>query len=171
MVEAWPEPVERVSSVLRESGVEARIHEFPEGTASAQDAADAVGCALGQIVKSLVFVCDERPVVALVPGDRRGDPTKVAHAVEATSARVAKALEVEHATGFAPGAVAPFPLHQVETVLMDHALYHHEIVWAGAGSAHHIMGISPGELGRLARVRPMDVTADQPYDSSTPKES
>ena len=171
MASAWPEPVERVSSFLRASGVESRIQEFPEGTPTAEAAAEAAGCELEQIVKSLVLVCDERPVVALVPGDRRGDPTKVAHAVDATSARVAKALEVEHATGFAPGAVAPFPLRQVEIVLMDHALYHHEIVWAGAGSARHIMGISPGELGRLARVRPMDVAADQPYDSSTPKES
>ena len=171
MVGAWPEPVERVSSFLRGSGVEARIHEFPDGTASAQDAADAVGCELGQIVKSLVFVCDSQPVVALVPGDRRGDPDKVARAVDSSAARVANAQEVEEVTGFAPGAVAPFPLPKIRTVLMDRALYHHEIVWAGAGSAHHIMGISPTELGRLARVRPMDVAADPPYDSSTPKES
>jgi prolyl-tRNA editing enzyme YbaK/EbsC (Cys-tRNA(Pro) deacylase) len=153
-----------VSSFLRESGVEARIHEFADGTASAQDAADAVGCELGQIVKSLVFVCDKRPVVALVPGDRRGDAVKVAQAVDASEARVAKANEVEDATGFAPGAVAPFPLPNIDTVLMDRALYHHDLVWAGAGSAHHIMGISPTDLGRLARVRPMDVVADQTYD-------
>ena len=171
MVAAWPEPVERVSSFLREAGVEARIHEFPDGTASAQDAADAIGCELGQIVKSLVFVCDEKPVVALVPGDRRGDPAKVAQAVEASEARVAKAQEVEDATGFAPGAVAPFPLPGIGTVLMDSALYHHEIVWAGAGSTHHIMGISPTDLGRLARVRPMDVVAEQTYDSSKQKET
>ena len=171
MVAAWPEPVERVSSFLRDAGVEARIHEFPDGTASAQDAADAIGCELGQIVKSLVFVCDEKPVVALVPGDRRGDPAKVAQAVDASEARVAKAQEVEDATGFAPGAVAPFPLPSIGTVLMDHALYHHEIVWAGAGSAHHIMGISPTDLGRLARVHPMDVVAEQSYDSSKPKET
>jgi prolyl-tRNA editing enzyme YbaK/EbsC (Cys-tRNA(Pro) deacylase) len=165
VVADWPEPVERVSSFLRESGVEARIHEFQDGTASAQDAADAIGCELGQIVKSLVFVCDGRPVVALVPGDRRGDPAKVAQAVDASEARVAKAREVEDATGFAPGAVAPFPLPSIETVLMEQALYHHDIVWAGAGSAHHIMGISPTDLGRLARVRPMDVVAEQTYDS------
>ena len=171
MVGAWPEPVERVSSFLRESGVEARIHEFPDGTASAQDAADAIGCELGQIVKSLVFVCDEQPVVALVPGDRRGDPAKVAQAVDASEARVAKAQEVEDATGFAPGAVAPFPLPGIEAVLMDRALYHHDIVWAGAGSSQHIMGISPTDLGRLARVRPMDVAAEQPYDSSKQKET
>jgi prolyl-tRNA editing enzyme YbaK/EbsC (Cys-tRNA(Pro) deacylase) len=165
VVAAWPEPVERVSSFLRDAGVEARIHEFPDGTASAQDAADAIGCELGQIVKSLVFVCDEKPVVALVPGDRRGDPAKVAQAVDASEARVAKAKEVEDATGFAPGAVAPFPLPSIGIVLMDRALYHHEIVWAGAGSTHHIMGISPTDLGRLARVRPMDVVAEQTYDS------
>ena len=174
MVGAWPEPVERVSSFLRESGVEARIHEFPDGTSTAQEAADAVGCDLGQIVKSLVFVCDEeRPVVALVPGDRRGDPAKVARAVDADSARVAKAQEVEDATGFGPGAVAPFPLPNVDTVLMDRALYHHAIVWAGAGSHRHVVGMSPTDLGRLARVRPMDVVADETYDSrkTQPKES
>jgi len=171
VVGAWPEPVERVSSFLRESGVEARIHEFPDGTSTAQDAADAVGCDLGQIVKSLVFVCDERPVVALVPGDRRGDPAKVAHAVDASSARVAKAQEVEDATGFAPGAVAPFPLPKIGSVLMDPALYHHEIVWAGAGSHRHVLGINPTELGRLARARPMDVVTDHSYDSSKDKET
>ena len=171
MVGAWPEPVERVSSFLRESGVEARIHEFPDGTSSAQDAADAVGCELGQIVKSLVFVCDERAVLALVPGDRRGDPAKIARAVDAQSARVAKAQEVEDATGFAPGAVAPFPLPKVDAVLMDRMLYHHEVVWAGAGSHKHVLGINPTDLGRLAHVRPMDVVADQTYDSITTKES
>jgi prolyl-tRNA editing enzyme YbaK/EbsC (Cys-tRNA(Pro) deacylase) len=171
VVGAWPEPVERVSSFLRESGVEARIQEFRDGTASAQDAANAVGCELGQIVKSLVFLCDDRAVVALVPGDRRGDPEKIARAVEAGSVRVAKAPEVERATGFAPGAVAPFPLPNVDTVLMDRTLYHHDVVWAGAGSHKHVLGITPIELGRLARVQPMDVVADPSYDSTNDKET
>jgi prolyl-tRNA editing enzyme YbaK/EbsC (Cys-tRNA(Pro) deacylase) len=160
-----------VSSFLRESGAEARIHEFPEGTPTAQDAAAAVGCDLDQIVKSLVLICDDRPVVALVPGDRRGDPDKVARALSAGSARVASAREVEDATGFAPGAVAPFPLPNIDSVLMDKGLYRHSIVWAGAGSSRHIVGINPTELGRLARARPMDVVADRAYDSSRPKES
>ena len=68
VVGAWPEPVERVSSFLRESGVDARIHEFPDGTPTAQDAATAAGCELDQIVKSLVLVCDERPVRRLRSG-------------------------------------------------------------------------------------------------------
>ena len=161
MVAAWPEPVERVSSFLRESGAEARIQEFEVGTPTAADAAAATGCGLDQIVKSLVLVCDDKPVVALVPGDRRLDPAKVAGALGAGSARIASATEVEIATGFAPGAVAPFPLPNVEDVFMDRGLLHHSVVWAGAGSSRHMVGIAPGELGRLARAKPMDVVADR----------
>lgn len=171
MAGAWPEPVERVSSFLRESGAEARIQEFPQGTPTAQAAADAAGCDLEQIVKSLVLMCDERPVVALVPGDRRCDPAKVAAAVDASAARVARPPEVEQATGFGPGGVAPFPLPNVDAVLIERSFFRHPIVWAGAGSAKHMVGISPSELGRLARARPMDVVADQTYDSSQTKES
>jgi prolyl-tRNA editing enzyme YbaK/EbsC (Cys-tRNA(Pro) deacylase) len=161
VVEAWPEPVERVSAFLREAGAEARIQEFPEGTPTAQAAADAAGCELEQIVKSLVFMCDERPVVVLVPGDRRCDATKVAAAVEADSARVAKPPEVAGATGFDPGGVAPFPLPGIDVVLMERSFFRHSLVWAGAGSSKHMVGISPSELGRLARARPMDVVSTE----------
>ena len=133
VVSAWPEPVERVSSFLREAGAEARIEEFPEGTPTAADAAAAVGCELGQIVKSMVSSATRHAVVALVPGDRRCDPEKVARAVGAESARVARGGEVERATGFAPGAVAPFALSRVSTVLLDRTLLGHPVVWAGAG--------------------------------------
>ncbi|HET9461752.1 MAG TPA: YbaK/EbsC family protein [Gaiellaceae bacterium] len=161
MVGPWPEPVERVSAFLRESGAEARIQEFADGTPTAADAAAAVGCGLDQIVKSLVLLCGGKPVVALVPGDRRGDPAKVARAVGAESARVASAAEVESATGFAPGAVAPFPLPRVDTVLMERSLLQHSLVWVGAGSSRHMVGIAPVELGRLAQAKPLDVVTDR----------
>ena len=160
---AWPAPVERVSSYLREAGAEARIEELAAGTATAADAAAAVGCELGQIVKSLVFVCDDRSVLALVPGDRRGDAGKVARAVGATEARIARGPEVEEATGFAPGAVAPFPQSGLAAVLIDPELLRHRVVWAGAGSPYHVVGLDPRELARLARARPADVVTD--YDS------
>jgi prolyl-tRNA editing enzyme YbaK/EbsC (Cys-tRNA(Pro) deacylase) len=107
----------------------------------------------------------------MVPGDHRADRQKVALAARIPRARVASADEVAAATGFAPGAVAPFPLPKVDAVLMDRMLYHHEVVWAGAGSHKHVLGINPTDLGRLAHVRPMDVVADQTYDSITTKES
>ena len=171
METSWPEPVERVSSYLRESGAEARIHEFSEGTPTAEDAAAAVGCGVEKIVKSLVLVCDGEPVVALVPGDRRGDTRKIGEAVGASSVRIAKAQEVEDATGFAPGAVAPFPLPKIRDVLMERELFRHHLVWAGAGSPRHIVGIAPGELARVAQARALDVVTEETYDSTGPKES
>jgi len=164
VVAAWPEPVERVSLFLRDAGADARIEEFSDGTPTAADAAAAVGCELAQIVKSLVLVCDGRPVVALVPGDRRGDPVKVARAAGTESARIASPDEVQEATGFEPGAVAPFPLPRVETVLIERTLLTHRIVWAGAGSANHMVGLAPVELERLARARPMDVVKERASD-------
>ena len=70
---AWPEPVERVAEFLRKVAVESRVEEFPTGTLTAEDAANAVGCDLAQIVKSLVFICDGKPVLVMVGGDRRAD--------------------------------------------------------------------------------------------------
>jgi Cys-tRNA(Pro) deacylase len=153
----WPEPVERVSQFLRETGAEARIEEFSASTPTATDAAEAVGCSLEQIVKSLVLVCDGSPVLALVPGDRRGDPNKVARASGASKARIATAEEVEAATGFAPGAVAPFPLPKVRAVYLDRLLLRHPRVWCGAGSKNHLVSLAPPELVRLTRAQSMDL--------------
>ena len=107
---SWPEPVERVAAFLREAGGEARLEEFESGTPTARAAAEAAGCSLDQIVKSIVVICGGRPVVVLVPGDRRVDLDKVARAAGATEARIAGADEVVATTGFEPDAVAPFPL-------------------------------------------------------------
>jgi prolyl-tRNA editing enzyme YbaK/EbsC (Cys-tRNA(Pro) deacylase) len=161
--------VRRVSSFLREAGADARIEEFSSRTTTAAEAAAAVGCELDQIVKALVLVCDGKPVVALIPGDRRGDRDKLARAAGAEHARIAQSDEVERATGFEPGAVAPFPLPGVETVVMERTLLGHKLVWAGAGSPSHLVGLPPAELGRLARARPLDIVTD--YDSAGEKES
>lgn len=152
----WPEPVERVAAYLRESLAEARLEEFPVGTPTAREAARAIGCDLAQIVKSLVFLCDGRPVVALVPGDRRADAGKIAAAVGAARAKVAGLEDVELATGFAPGAVAPFPLPRVAEVLIERTLLVRELVWVGAGSPRHMAGLPPAELMRLTRALPID---------------
>jgi prolyl-tRNA editing enzyme YbaK/EbsC (Cys-tRNA(Pro) deacylase) len=152
----WPEPVQRVSTFLARAAVDATIHEFSEGTPTAQDAARAAGCSLEQIVKTLVFVCDGEYALALVPGDRRADEAKVAEAVGATSARVARASEVVTATGFDPGAVAPFPT-DVATVVMERMLLQHGVVWVGAGSPAHMAALSPVDLERLARARTADL--------------
>jgi Cys-tRNA(Pro) deacylase len=153
----WPEPVQRVSSYLKAAAVDARVEEFTAGTPTAEAAARAVGCELEQIVKSLVFVCDGAYVLALVPGDQRADEVKVAASVGARDARVARAREVLHATGFEPGAVAPFPQRAIAHVVMEHTLLQHDEVWIGAGSEFHMAALEPSELQRLARARAVDL--------------
>lgn len=153
---AWPEPVERVAAYLREAGAEARLEEFPEGTPTARAAARAVGAETAQIVKSLVFDLGGRYVLALVPGDRRADPRKVAAAAGSSSARIASPEQVLEATGFPAGGVAPFPLPRVEAVFLDQTLLAHDVVWIGAGSENHLVSIAPGELLRLTRARTID---------------
>ena len=163
---SWPEPVERVAAFLREAGAEARLEEFGSGTPTAQAAARAAGCTPDRIVKSIVLVCDGEAVIALVPGDRRADTSKIAHAVGAVSARIARADEVERATGFAPGGVAPFPLPRVERVFIDQTLLAHDLVWVGAGSDSHMAAVRPVELVRLTRARPLDAVQEPPYHSA-----
>jgi prolyl-tRNA editing enzyme YbaK/EbsC (Cys-tRNA(Pro) deacylase) len=156
-VATWPEPVERVAAALRAAGVDARVEEYPQGTPTAAEAAEAVGCAPAEIVKSIVFVCDGRPVLALVPGDRRADAAKVAASAGARAARVGRPQEVVAATGFEPGAVAPFPVPNVSRVLLERRLLLHPLVWVGAGSPWHMAGLSPLDLLRVARAEPADV--------------
>ena len=157
-MERWPEPVARVAEFLKCAGVDARVEEFPEGTPTAGAAAKAVGASRAQIVKSLVFVCDGRPILALVPGDRRADENKVAAAAGARNARVARPDEVLAATGFEPGGVAPFPASGISRVVMAGELLAHDRVWIGAGSERHMAGLSPVDLAQLTQARTAELS-------------
>jgi len=160
----WPEPVERVAAYLRAAGAESRLEEFPTPAATAQAAADAIGCDLDQIVKSLLFMCEEKPVLALVPGSRRADPAKVADAAGASGARVAKPAEVVAATGFEPGGVSPFPPPSGAPVLVERTILSNAVVWVGAGTEVHMAMVSPLELVRLTRGDAVDIV----QESATP---
>ncbi len=166
MQTSWPEPVERVAAFLREAGAEARLEEFEAGTPTAEDAARAAGCTLGQIVKSIVVVCDGTPVVALVPGDRRADLEKIARETGSSSVRIARPDEVRSATGVGPGAVAPFGLAGVKQVLVDRTLLSEDEVWVGGGSPSHMAVLRPPELVRLTRARPIDAVQEPEYHAT-----
>ena len=105
--------------------------------------------------------------MALVPGDRRADLDKIARAASATKARIATAAEVRDSTGFAPGAVAPFPLPKVELVPDRPGPARPRTVWIGAGSPTHLAALSPGDLVRLARARPIDAVQEQARNASS----
>jgi prolyl-tRNA editing enzyme YbaK/EbsC (Cys-tRNA(Pro) deacylase) len=155
----WPPEVERVASVLREARVEARVEEVGEA-GSAAAAASAAGCSPAQIVKSLLFACDGRWALAMVPGDRRADRAKVAAAAGAARAATASPEEVHRITGFPAGGVAPFPLPGVHAVLCEQTLLSHDVVWIGAGSPRHIAALAPADLVRVTRARAVDLVSE-----------
>ena len=114
--------VTRVVEAAAAEGLAIEVRRFPEGTRTAADAARAVGCEVAQIVKSLVFMVDDRPVVALVSGANRVDLDKLASAAGGTSARRADGDEARAATGFAIGGVPPFGHATGTTILIDRDL-------------------------------------------------
>lgn len=152
--------MQRVAAVLRENRVEARVEEFAEGTPTAADAAKATGAPIDQIVKSLVFACDGRPIVVMVPGDERADAARIAVAAGCERVKAVGADAIEQLTGFPPGGVAPFPLPGIETVLIERSLLTHEEVWIGAGSSRHMAALAPSDLARLARARAAQLTVE-----------
>ena len=162
---ALPPPVERVARVLREARVEARLEEFSEGTPTAEDAASAVGCQPSQIVKSLIFACDGRWILVMVPGDRRADRAKIAAAAGCARVKTAGPDDVVRVTGFEAGGVAPFPLPGVDGSFIENALLSHDLVWVGGGSRRHMAALAPGDLVRLARARPVDAVSDNSPDT------
>jgi prolyl-tRNA editing enzyme YbaK/EbsC (Cys-tRNA(Pro) deacylase) len=125
------------------------IRRFPEGTRTAEDAARAIGCEVGQIVKSLVFLAGGRPVVALVSGANRLDPAKLA-AVAGGSVEKAGAETARQATGYAIGGVPPFGHAQPLPVFMDRDLERYQVVWAAAGRPDAVFPIEPARLLDLA---------------------
>lgn len=151
---------ERFAARARERGIEIEPRTFPQGTRTAADAAAAIGCAVGQIVKSLVLVADDAPVLVLTSGASRVDPQRVATALGAAEARMATAEEVRRATGYGIGGTPPFGHDTDLVVLCDVALLEHERVWAAAGTPHDVFGLTPDRLVELAGARAAAVAAE-----------
>ena len=142
--------IERFLGAAEVLGHPVEVRRFPEGTKTAEDAARAIGCEVGQIVKSLVFLADERPVVALVSGANRVDLDKLARVAGARSVRRADGDEVRALTGFAIGGVPPFGHATAATVLVDRDLARHETVWAAAGLPDAVFPAAPADLLRAS---------------------
>jgi Cys-tRNA(Pro) deacylase len=152
--------VDRVVAAAREAGLELEIQRFPAGTRTAADAARAVGCEVGQIVKSLVFVADGGPVVALVSGANRADLGRLAAAVGAERVRRADGDEARGATGYAIGGVPPFGHARPLDVVVDIALMTHPKVWAAAGLPDAVFAIAPDDLVRVSHGRVAELAED-----------
>jgi len=153
--------VVRVMRAAEAAGLQITVRRFPEGTRTAVDAARAVGCEVGQIVKSLVFMADGNPVVALVAGDDRLDPERLAAVMGVTHARRADGDEARLATGYAIGGVPPLGHASRIPVLIDERLLAHETVWAAAGLPDAVFAIAPSALADAAGASRVAIAADR----------
>ena len=145
------EPVRRVQAALDAAGSAARVVPLDQTARTAEDAARALHCPIGAIVKSLVFRAGATAVLALVAGDRRCDAKALRTVLQLTSeVERADADWVRTATGFSIGGVAPIGHLTRPAVAMDSSLYRFATVYAAAGHPHCVFGIAPAELQRIA---------------------
>jgi prolyl-tRNA editing enzyme YbaK/EbsC (Cys-tRNA(Pro) deacylase) len=135
------------------------VKEFPAGTRTAVDAARAIGCEVGQIVKSLVFIAAGTPVVALVSGANRVDERRLA-AVAGEPVLKADAETTRSATGYSIGGVPPFGHASEIPVFMDRELLGYEVVWAAAGRPDSVFAIAPERLRELSNATVADLKVD-----------
>lgn len=138
--------VERFTDRAHAAGLRPEIRTFPDGTRTAADAAAAIGCEVAQIVKSLVFVADGRPVLALTSGANRVDEAVLAAHLGVDEVRKADAAEARAATGYAIGGTPPLGHDTPLLVVCDRDLLDHDEVWAAAGSPTSVFALAPHAL-------------------------
>lgn len=152
--------VSRVEAEARRLGLEITAVRLDESTRTADEAASACGCALDQIVKSIVFRAagSDRYLLFLTAGGNRVDSAK-AGVLAGTALEKADAAGVRAHTGFAIGGVAPLGhLNPIDT-WMDPHLLDFETVWAAAGSPNHVFEVSPARLAAATGAVVADFTA------------
>ena len=149
--ETLPRGARRVRTALLELGLPGDIHRLADSTRTAPEAAAAVGCELGAIVKSLVMrgVRTKEPLLVLVSGDNRADVELIEAAVDEPVERP-DAGYVREVTGYAIGGIPPVGHPDPVRTLMDEDLLRFETVWAAAGHPHAVFPIAPAELATAA---------------------
>lgn len=151
----------RVKEVLEASGIDFKIRLLPDAVRTAQLAADALGCAVGQIANSLIFRnrADDTAVLVMCAGDRRVALDKVL-AVTGIELRRADADFVRAETGFAIGGVPPVAHRHPLRKLLDRSLQRHDEIWAAAGTPESVFRMSPAELQQITGGEWLDIAAD-----------
>jgi prolyl-tRNA editing enzyme YbaK/EbsC (Cys-tRNA(Pro) deacylase) len=147
----------RVTRLLAEAGHDAAPRWLDVAARTSQDAADALGVAVGQIAKSVVFrrLADDAAVLVVASGDRRVDEAKVAARVGPIGR--ADAAVVKAKTGYSIGGVAPVGHAETAVALIDAELFRFDEIWAAAGHPNGVFRLRPGDLQRLTGAPVADV--------------
>jgi prolyl-tRNA editing enzyme YbaK/EbsC (Cys-tRNA(Pro) deacylase) len=150
MAEALAASAQRVQDALKALGVACQVVELPASTRSAAEAAQAIGCRVEQIAKSLVFrgLPTNRPVLALVSGANRVDEERLGELITEPVAK-ADAEYVRQRTGFAIGGVPPVGHVESLACLIDEDLLQHDAIWAAAGTPRAVFRLTPADLQRI----------------------
>lgn len=158
--EARPEGFLRVAQALAERGHRHAPRWLPEAVRTSQQAADALGVAVGQIAKSVIFrrQSDGAAVLVVTSGDRRVDEKRVAVLTGALGR--ADAGFVKERTGFSIGGVAPLAHANPTVTLIDRELFRFAEIWAAAGHPNGVFMLTPAELVALTAAPVADVVAD-----------
>ncbi|UPV73708.1 YbaK/EbsC family protein [Halorussus limi] len=143
----------------REYGFEVDVKEFPEGTKTAADAAEAVGCDVAQIASSIAMRADDRLVVVVTSGANRVSEARLADllGLDESDVEMADAAEIKATLGWSIGGVPPFCHDADVPVYLDRTLTEFETVWAAAGTPEAVFPIAPDELGELSEATVADV--------------
>ena len=152
--------VNRVEAALARAGLSTEIREFEASTRTAKDAAAALGCPVGSIANSLVFMADGKAILVLSSGSHRVATNFVASVIGATDVRPAKPDEVRRATGQAIGGVAPVGHPEPLPTYVDKALRRYETIWASAGTPHTVFPTTFADLQRVTAATEITVTQE-----------
>jgi prolyl-tRNA editing enzyme YbaK/EbsC (Cys-tRNA(Pro) deacylase) len=157
VAENGPKPaVEKVQAAITEHGLDRRVSGLPVHARTSQQAADALGVTVGQIVKSLVFTADDRPVLVAASGANRVDERRLGE-LAGGKIRRADPATVKRATGYTIGGVPPIALASALPVYVDRDLLGYELVYAAAGLPECVFPIAPQELVRATGGTVVDI--------------
>lgn len=161
-LQTLPESVQRVARVLQDAGHPHNPVMLDGAARTAQQAADALGVALGQIAKSIIFKRkpDGAAVLVITSGDRRVDEAKVQALVCGDGQKLGRADAefVKAKTGFSIGGVSPVAHVEPPVTLIDEELFRFDVVWAAAGHPHGVFRLTPQDLRVLTGAPVADVT-------------
>ena len=149
--------VAEVRQFLTAHGLETRIHTFAESTENAYLAAQALGVELGQIVKSVMFLADEEPVLVLMSGDMNVDTKRLKKLLGVRKIRMADAETVLKITGYPVGAVPPVAHRRAIDTYLDESLNRFTKIYPAGGTTSNMFAITFEELLSLSKARVINV--------------
>jgi prolyl-tRNA editing enzyme YbaK/EbsC (Cys-tRNA(Pro) deacylase) len=149
---------QKVQEALERMELSLEVVELPDSTRTAVEAAQAVGCELGQIVKTLIFKAkrSQRPIMALVSGSNRVNERKIEALIDEPLGK-ADADFVRQHTGFAIGGVPPVGLSEEIQTFIDQDLLQYDVLWAAAGTPHAVFHLAPRDLVKIADGQVIDI--------------